>query len=69
MEIKLEIEDTRGLTKDDRETVEIKNAEWYLLSWFKTIFDAKILLSCFKTTYILSKHVSNASVIIFLVLL
>ncbi len=27
MEIKLEIEDTRGLTKDDRETVEIKNAE------------------------------------------
>lgn len=27
MEIRLEIEDTRGLTKDDRETVEIKNAE------------------------------------------
>lgn len=27
MEIKLEIEDTKGLTKDDRENVEIKNAE------------------------------------------
>ena len=45
--------------------VEIKNAEWYLLSVFSTIFELKILSLSLNTTYILSKQVSKTNIFTF----